>query len=167
MGQCNVLGTRSDPHAEALTERDPVDSGPDEHTSGRYDITGVHTGPGSEGERAWHAPHHDPSRPCRMAVTAVLAMEPAGHETSEATECEGGRFSKIRARPPVRNHLLSTARAADGRASATCEQQVVYRKGGHTPRHYPLSQRRGSQLFRPFFSAVFRRRHAEPPACSG
>ena len=34
-------------------------------------------------------------------------------------------ISKIRARIPVRNHLLYTGHAVDGRASATREQQVV------------------------------------------
>ena len=84
--------------------------------------------------------------PCHvmMAHGGGMAMSPLGSETSEDVEGEWERISKIRARPPVRNRLLLTAIAADGRASATREQEVSYRKVGHGSRHYPLHHGRRS-----------------------
>ena len=66
-----------------------------------------------------------------------VAMWPAGSKTPMAIECEGERNSKIRARQCLRNEQVYTAMAADGRASATREQQVSGRKGGHAPRPPP------------------------------
>ena len=78
--------------------------------------------------------------PCHvmMAHGGGMAMSPLGSETSEDVEGDWERISKIRARLSTRNHLLLTVMAADGRASATREQEVVLRKVGHTPRHPPL-----------------------------
>ena len=66
---------------------------------------------------------------------AVLALEPAGPETSEDVDDDPDRISKIRARQSTRNKLVVTAMVADRRASATREQEVVPRKVGHIPRH--------------------------------
>ena len=63
-----------------------------------------------------------------MAHGGGMAMSPLGSETSEDAEGDRERFSKIRARLSTRNHLLLTVMAADGRASATREQEVVPRK---------------------------------------
>ena len=53
-------------------------------------------------------------------------------------EDERERISKIRARPPVRLRAVHTTGAADGAESATREREVVFRKVGHTSRHYPV-----------------------------
>ena len=63
-------------------------------------------------------------------------------ETSEGTDRERDRISKIRARQSVRNRLLSTAHAADARGSQRREQQVVGKKVGHTTRRDPLRKGR-------------------------
>ena len=65
---------------------------------------------------------------------AVLALEPAGPETSEDVDDDPDRISKIRARQSTRNKLVVTAMVADRRASATREQEVMRQKVGHTPR---------------------------------
>ena len=70
-----------------------------------------------------------------MAHGGGMAMSPLGSETSEDVEGDRERISKIRARQSVRNHLLLTVMAADGRASATREQ--VHQKVGHVNRPYP------------------------------
>ena len=69
---------------------------------------------------------------------AVLALEPAGSETSEDVDDDRDRVSKIRARLATRNELVVTAMAADRRASATREQEVSGRKVGHIPRPPPV-----------------------------
>ena len=66
-----------------------------------------------------------------------VAMWPAGSKTSEALECEGERNSKIRARQSTRNEQVFTAMAADGRASATREQQVSGQKPYRVTRTRP------------------------------
>ena len=53
---------------------------------------------------------------------AVLALEPAGPETSEDVDDDPDRISKIRARQYLRNKLVVTAMVADRHASATREQ---------------------------------------------
>ena len=65
---------------------------------------------------------------------AVLALEPAGSETSEDVDDDPDRISKIRARQSVRKKLVVTAMVADRRASATREQEVLRKKVGHDPR---------------------------------
>ena len=68
---------------------------------------------------AWHV---------MMAYGAGMAMSPLGSEiTSEDVEGERERFSKIRARHTTRNEQISTAMAADGRASATRDGELVPR----------------------------------------
>ena len=81
--------------------------------------------------------------PCHvmMAHGGGMAMSPLGSETSEDVEGDRERISKIRARLSTRNHLLLTVMAADGRASATREQEVVGRKVGHVNRHPPVRER--------------------------
>ena len=59
---------------------------------------------------------------------AVLALEPAGPETSEDVDDDPDRISKIRARLDMRNKLVVTAMVADRRASATREQEVFPQK---------------------------------------
>ena len=70
--------------------------------------------------------------PCHvmMAHGGGMAMSPLGSETSEDVEGDRERISKIRARHDTRNHLLLTVMAADGRASATREQEVGRQKVG-------------------------------------
>ena len=83
------------------------------------------------------SPFSSPITTCRR-----MAMEPAGSETSEDAECEGERNSKIRARQSTRNEQVYTAMAADGRASATREQQVSGRNPHQTTRPNPVGPRR-------------------------
>ena len=58
--------------------------------------------------------------------------------TSEGTERDRDRNSKIRARLTVENHLLSTTHAVGSRASQRREQEVFHQKVGHTTRLYPV-----------------------------
>ena len=70
-----------------------------------------------------------------------MAMEPAEEETSEDVEDERERNSKIRARQSTRNRLLYKHSMADGRASATREQEAFLRFPTDTPRPDPVSFR--------------------------
>ena len=67
-----------------------------------------------------------------------MPLWPLRSETPEGVEDERERISKIRARPPVRLRAVHTTGAADGAESATREREVVSRKVGHMPRHYPV-----------------------------
>ena len=71
---------------------------------------------------------------------AVLALEPAGPETSEDVDDDPDRISKIRARLSTRNKLVVTAMVADRRASATREQEVGRQKVGQTSRAPPRNR---------------------------
>ena len=72
-----------------------------------------------------------------------MPLWPLRSETPEGVEDERERISKIRARPPVRLRAVHTTGAADGAESATREREVVDRKVGHMPRHYPVRVRTG------------------------
>ena len=61
-----------------------------------------------------------------------------GWETSEGIKWGWDRNSKIRARQSTRNEASYTGHAADGRASATREQQVSPQLVGHKSRHPPV-----------------------------
>ena len=67
---------------------------------------------------------HDQSKQSTLHGGGGVAMWPAGSKTPMAIECEGERHSTIRARQSTRNEQIYTAMAADGRVSATREQQV-------------------------------------------
>ena len=58
--------------------------------------------------------------------------------TSEGTERDRDRDSKIRARLSTENHLLSTTHAVGSRASQRREQQVSGKKAPHTTRPGPV-----------------------------
>ena len=69
---------------------------------------------------------------------AVLALEPAGPETSEDVDDDPDRISKIRARQYLRNKLVVTAMVADRRASATREQEAFPQKPTQSTRPRPV-----------------------------
>ena len=117
---------------------DDVEMALAEHTRRPDGITSGHTGRGLVKKRAWAHGHHDQSIHAFWAPRAVLALEPAGSETSEDVDDDPDRISKIRARHDMRNKLVVTAMAADRRASATREQEVSGRKVGHMSRHNPV-----------------------------
>ena len=62
---------------------------------------------------------------------------------SEDAEFERGRISKIRARHGTRLRAAQTAGAADSHESPRREREVVRRKVGHAPRHYPVGEAAG------------------------
>ena len=119
---------------------DDVEPALAEHTRPSDGIVGGHTGRGLVRERAWTHAHHEQSIWCSSTPRAVLAWKPAGEATSEMKFRERGRVSKIRARHGPRNDEIYKATAADRRTSATREQEVVRRKGGHTLRGDPFTK---------------------------
>ena len=104
------------------------------HVPDRHVVGIDHAGQLAARRRLREDAGHDQSKQSIMHGGGGVAMLPAGSKTPMAIECEGERNSKIRARHDTRNEQVYTAMAADGRASATREQQVSGRKGGHAPR---------------------------------
>ena len=112
---------------------DDVETALAEHTRRPDSITDGHTGRGLARQRAWAHGHHDQTIHAFCPPRAVLALEPAGAETSEDVEDDPDRISKIRARHDMRNKLVVTAMVADRRASATREQEVRAEKWVRCP----------------------------------
>ena len=77
---------------------------------------------------------HAPS--CRAACR--MLQWTAAWRTSDAIVSDCDMISKIRARQSVRNEQLYTGHAADGRASATREQEAFHQNPRHIPRHDPV-----------------------------
>ena len=75
------------------------------------------------------------SSPCRRGARGGLGHAPC--ETSGAIVSDQDMISKIRARQSVRNEESYTGHAADGRASATREQQVFHQLPTHVNRPTP------------------------------
>ena len=117
---------------------DDVEMALAEHTRRPDGITSGHTGRGLVKKRAWAHGHHDQSIHAFWAPRAVLALEPAGSETSEDVDDDPDRISKIRARHDMRNKLVVTAMAADRRASRVRERELVPQFVGHAPRAAPV-----------------------------
>ena len=118
---------------------DEVDVKAAEHVAGLHMTCTDHTGRRFAGERPRgdESPEQSICSPRRSA--AAVPLWPLRSETPEGVEDERERISKIRARPPVRLRAVHTTGAADGAESATREREVVIRKVGHTPRHYPVT----------------------------
>ena len=121
-------------HADMQTERDPVESGPNKHTGGRYGITGVHTGRSFVGERACYAPHHDQSIPCHHAARAVLAHGPSrardvgGHRMRRRTNLENPSTSVDAESPPLHGQGGRWTSIGDARAASGLQKS-----GSHPP----------------------------------
>ena len=117
---------------------DEVDVKAAEHVAGLHMTCTDHTGRRFAGERPRgdESPEQSICSPRRSA--AAVPLWPLRSETPEGVEDERERISKIRARPPLRLRAVHTTGAADGAESATREREVVDRKVGHMPRHYPV-----------------------------
>ena len=120
------------------TVEDEAEAAAATHVAGRHVVGIDHAG---QLTARGHLPgdaFHDQSMQAFMRAVGGVAMWPAGSWTSMGMECERDRISKIRARLATRNHLLSTAMAADRRASAVREREVFDQKVGHSTRHPPV-----------------------------
>ena len=122
---------------------DEVDVKAAEHVAGLHMTCTDHTGRRFAGERPRgdESPEQSICSPRRSA--AAVPLWPLRSETPEGVEDERERISKIRARPSTRLRAVHTTGAADGAESATREREVVDRKVGHMPRHYPVRVRTG------------------------
>ena len=108
------------------------------HVSGRNVIGIDHAGQLAARRRLREDAAHDGLIMQTLYGGGGVAMWPAGSKTPMAIECEGERNSKIRARQCTRNEQVFTAMAADGRASATREQQVCRQNPSHVNRLGPV-----------------------------
>ena len=117
---------------------DEVDVKAAEHVAGLHVTSIDHTGRRFAGERPRgdESPEQSICSPRRSA--AAVLLWPLRSETPEGVEDERERISKIRARLYLRLRAVHTTGAADGAESATREREVVDRKVGHMPRHYPV-----------------------------